>query len=190
MALGDLTTLGNVKQYLGIVSSVTDSDVLLTRMVSALSTFVQTWLNRTIASAAYVDTFDGVGNARFQFNNYPVTAVASLTIDGRVIPAAPVPASAGWTGYVWTPNQIALQGYVFTPGYSNVVVNYTAGFATTPGDIEQAVIEIIALRFKQIQQLGFVSKSIGGETVTFNQKDMNSSTLTLLQNYRRVAPLT
>lgn len=189
MAAGDLTSLANVKQYIGIGTGVTVDDALLGRLISALSTFVQTWLNRTILSAAYVDTIDGLGGSRLQLANYPVSAVSSLTIDGRVIPAAPVPAVQGWRGYVWTPTQIALQGYCFTRGYSNVVVNYTAGFLTTPLDIEQACIEVIALRYKQRDQIGFVSKAIGGETVTFNIKDIPASTQTVLINYRRLAPL-
>ena len=42
--------------------------------------------------------------------------------------------------------------------------------------------------YKQRYQIGFVSKAIGGETVTFNIKDLPASTQTLLLNYRRVAP--
>jgi hypothetical protein len=189
MAAGDLTSLANVKQYIGIATAVTTDDLLLSRLISALSTFVQSWLSRTILSASYTDTVDGVGGSKLQFANYPVTAVSNLLINGRAVPAAAVPAVQGWSGYVWTPTQIALQGYCFTRGYSNIVVNYTAGFAAVPLDLEQACIEVIALRYKQRDQIGFVSKAIGGETVTFNIKDMPASCLTVLQNYRRVAPL-
>lgn len=182
----DLTTLANVKQYSAI--TISTDDALLTRLISALSIFVQTWLNRTIASANYIDTLNGVGGQAVQFQNYPVTAVSSLTIDGRTIPAAPVPITSGWTGYVFDANQIMVSGYRFTRGWQNISVAYTAGFAATPMDIEQACLEIIDLRYKQRQQSGFISKAIGGETVTFDKKDMSASTLTVLQNYRRVAP--
>jgi Phage gp6-like head-tail connector protein len=186
MAVGDLTTLANVKQYSAI--TIATDDQLLTRLISALSTFIQTWLNRTIASASYTDVINGIDSQRVQFANYPVTAVASLTIDGIAVPAAPVPITAYWTGYVFDTQQIMVQGYRFTRGFQNISIAYTAGFATTPLDIEQACLEIIDLRYKQRSQTGFISKSIAGETVTFDKKDMSASTLTLLQNYRRVAP--
>lgn len=186
MATGDLTTLANVKQYSAI--TIATDDALLTRMISALSTFVQTWLNRTIALAPYTDVINGVGGQKVQFANYPVTAVSSLTIDGQVIPAAPSPRTSFWTGYVFDSQQIMVSGYCLTRGFQNIAIAYTAGYATTPADIEQAVLEIIDLRYKQRANQGYVSKSLAGETVTFDKKDMSASTLTLLQNYQRIAP--
>jgi hypothetical protein len=186
VATGDLTTLANVKAYLP-TSNATD-DQLLSRLISALSAFVQTWLNRTIAQAPYTDVINGIGGNRVQFQNYPVTAVTSLTIDGQTVPAAATPVQSGWTGYVFDAQQIMVSGFRFTRGWQNISIAYTAGYATTPLDIEQAVIEIITLRYKQRDQIGFNSKSIGGETVAFSVKDMQPSTLTVLQNYRRVAP--
>lgn len=186
MAAGDLTTLANVKQYSAI--SIATDDALLTRMITALSAFVQTWLNRTIAQAAYTDVLNGIGSQRVQFANYPVTAVSSLTIDGQVIPAAPSPRTSFWTGYVFDTTQIMVSGFCFTRGWQNISIAYTAGYAVTPTDIEQAVLEIIDLRYKQRANQGYVSKSLAGETVTFDKKDMSASTLTLLSNYQRVAP--
>ena len=186
MSSGDLTTLANVKAYAQVTS--TTDDAVLTRMITSLSTMVQTYLNRQIASQSYTDTIDGAGGYRLQFANYPVTAVSIVTVDGISIPAASLPAVSGWTGYVFTPTQIALQGYCFTRGYSNVILNYTAGFASTPADIEEAVIELIAMRYMERTRIGQNSKSIAGETISFNIKDFPATTQTILTNYRRVAP--
>jgi hypothetical protein len=187
MAAGDLTTLANVQQYSNVGAGV--DTALLTRMITALSAFVQSYLGRTIASGNYTDTKDGLDTQRVLFSNYPVSAVSAVLVDGLVIPAATVPVKAGWTGYVWTPTQIALQGYSFTRGYSNVSLSYTAGFAATPPDLEEAVLEIIDLRYKQRDRTGYVSKSIGGETVTFFIKDMPASAVSILEQYVMRAPL-
>ena len=51
MAFGDLTTLADVKAWLQTGQSafpVTD-DALLTRLITAASQLIQTWLNRQIA---------------------------------------------------------------------------------------------------------------------------------------------
>lgn len=187
MAAIDLTTLANVKEYIGVTSG--NDDKLLTRMITALSAYVQSWLSRNFALQAYVETFNGLDNTRMILNNYPIVSVASVMINGVAVPAASLPALSGWTGYVWTSTQLALQGYTFSRGYSNVIVSYTAGFSVTPPDIEQAVIEVIALRYKERDRIGFVSKSIGGETVTFSLKDLPASVQTLLLQYRRMVTM-
>src|SRR5438105_1144611 len=91
MKTGDLTTLANVKSWLGITEST--DDVLLTRLISGFSRYIQSWLNRDIASKQYTETRDGVGAGaggyRMMFNNYPVSSVQSLTIGTYPVVASP-----------------------------------------------------------------------------------------------------
>ena len=58
-----------------------------------------------------------------------------------------------------------------------------------PAEIEQACIEVIAIRYKERDRIGQVSKSIGGETVSFSQKDFPDSVRTILNNYKKVVPM-
>jgi hypothetical protein len=75
-------------------------------------------------------------------------------------------------------------------GPKNVVVAYTAGYSTTPPEVAQACIELIALRYRERTRIGEVSRSLGGaETVAYAQKDMSDAVKTLLQQYRLVAPI-
>jgi Phage gp6-like head-tail connector protein len=195
MAYGDLTTLADVKAWLQTGQSAfppTD-DALLTRLVTAASQYIQTWLNRRIAVADYLEVRDGTGGQRLQFACFPVCAVLSLTIDGISIPPAPPPApSTGLTaGYVFSPTQLSVRGYYFTRRAQNVAFSYTAGYPATPFEIAQACIELVALRYRERTRIGEVSKAIGGgETVSYSQKDMSAPILTLLQQYRVVAPTT
>ena len=194
MAYGDLTTLADVKAWLQTGQSAfppTD-DALLTRLITAASQYIQTWLNRQIAQSDYVEVRDGTGGQRLQFACFPVSAVLSLTIDGVTIPPAPPPSpSAGLTvGYVFSRTQLAVRGYYFTRRTQNVVVTYTAGYPTTPPEIAQACIEMVTLRYRERTRVGEVSRSAGGgETVTYAQKDMSLPIATLLQQYRVVAPI-
>jgi hypothetical protein len=195
MAYGDLTTLADVKAWLQTGQSAfppTD-DALLTRLVTAASEYIQTWLNRRIAVADYLEVRDGTGGQRLQFASFPVCAVLSLTIDGIAIPPAPYPSpSTGLTaGYVFSPTQLSLRGYYFTRQAQNVAFSYTAGYPATPPEIAQACIELVALRYRERTRIGEVSKAIGGgETVSYSQKDMSAPISTLLQQYRMVAPIT
>lgn len=189
MTFGDLTTLANVKAWLQTGQSgfpATD-DALIARLVTAASQYIQTWLSRQIALADYLEVRDGTGGRRLQFACFPVAAVLSLTIDGQAIPRA---ASSGAAGYSFSPTQLAVHGYIFSRGAHNVAVAYTAGYSTTPPEIAQACIELVALRYRERTRIGEVSKSVGGaETVTYSQKDMSDAIKTLLQQYRVVNPV-
>jgi hypothetical protein len=182
MAAGDLTTLDNVKSWLSPPLTTTADDTLLTGLITATSQFIQTWLNRQIATTAYVETRDGNGGERMAFANSPVTAVSSVTIDGLAI----APASDAVTrGYVFSPTMLYLQGWRFTPGFQNVVVSYNAGYESTPPEIAQACVELVCLRYKERDRIGQVSKNLAGEVVAFTQKDMPADVQTLIDQYRR-----
>jgi hypothetical protein len=182
MAVGDLTTLANVKGWFSPPLTSTVDDVLLTRLVTAASQFIQTWLGRQISLQTYTEQRDGTGGRLLAFANVPVTAVTSLVIDGVPIPQAPDTQSPG---FVFSASMLYLQGYRLTRGFQNVAVVYTAGFASTPSEIEQACIELVALRYKERDRIGHVSKSVSGETVSFVQKDMPPDVETVLEQYRR-----
>jgi len=191
MAFGDLTTLADVKAWLqtGQDAFPGTDDVLLARLITAASQFVQSWLNRRIAATDWQEIRDGTGGQRLGFANIPVTAVLSLSIDGLEIP--PSPAGGGFgAGYVFSPTELALRGYVFTRRAQNVIVTYTAGYPVTPPDIAQAAIELVCLRYRERTRIGEVSRALGGgETVTYSQLDMSDDVKLLLSQYRLLAPV-
>jgi len=191
MAFGDLTTLGDVKAWLqtGQTAFPDTDDALLARLITAASQFIQTWLNRQIASADWREARDGTGGQRLAFANIPVTSVLSLSIDGLSIP--PAATHGGFdAGYVFTPTELALRGYVFTHRPQNVFITYTAGYLVTPPDIAQACIELVCLRYRERTRIGEVSRAVSGsETVTYSQRDMSESVKLLLAQYRLVSPV-
>jgi hypothetical protein len=187
---GDLTTLADVKAWLQTGQSafpITD-DALLTRLIGAASRFIESWLNRRILQSDYMEVRDGTGGNRLQFASFPVTAVISLTIDDVVVPPSP---STRTAGYVFSPTQLVVRGYRFTQRPQNVVVVYTAGYATVPPEIAQACIELVALRYRDRTRIGEVSRALGsGATAAYSQKDLSEPVKAILQQYRAVAPVT
>ncbi len=191
MAFGDLATLDNVKAWLqtGQNPFPDTDDALLSQLITAASQFIQTWLARQIAPTDYQEVRDGSGGQRLAFANFPVTAVLSLTIDGLTIPSAPT--DGGFSaGYVFTPTELALRGYVFTRRAQNVIVTYTAGYAATPPDVAQACIELVCQRYRERSHIGEQTRAVGGnETVTYALTDMSPDVKLLLSQYRMVAPV-
>ncbi|MBR8248689.1 phage head-tail connector protein [Burkholderia cenocepacia] len=200
MATSDLTTLANAKQWVLVNTAVTGDDAMLTRLITAASQFVQTYLNRTIASTAYNERYTGSGSNTLALPNYPITAVSSVAIRGVPIAASPDGVQVGYTfddrflylignvGFSAFPNGSDGQFPKWPP--RGVQVSYTAGFASTPLDIEQAVLELIGLKYAGDRtHFGQVSKTVNGEVVSFSMADMPASVRTLLNNYRKVVPV-
>lgn len=182
--MADLTTVANAKAWMGVKTA--DDDALIARLISAVSGYIETWTNRRFAQAAYVEGRDGNGGTLLAFADYPVSAVASVTVDGQAIPSA---AAVGDVGYRFDETRLWLTGYAFTRGRANVRLAYTAGYASVPPEIEQACLELVALRYKERDRIGHQSKALAGETVAFIVKDMPDSVRTILNNYRKVISL-
>jgi hypothetical protein len=186
MAAGDLTTSDAVKAWLNSQGVADDGN--LEGWVSAYSQAVQSWLSRTIASASYSPALDGHGTRRILLENYPITAVASLAVDGVSIPAASGPPYC--SGYVFNAHSVSLYGYCFTVGYGNIQINYTAGYSSVPTDIAQACIEWLADGYRSRDRIGMRSKSLAGSEVAgYAIVPMPPRVKMLLQPYKRVAPL-
>ncbi len=182
----ELANVEQVKNYLGI-TNVSD-DALLTRLTKAASGFIQTWLNRDLGQSTYTETRNGTGGDTMLFVNYPVTDVAAVTINGASIPPSP---SAMQRGFVHDDNALYLRNATFERGRLNVSLTYTAGYPEdeVPAELTQACIELVANRYREKDRIGLVSKGLAGETITFSMKDMPNDVRTVLQNYKKVAPL-
>ncbi len=196
---GDLTTLANLEEYLGLTvppltnppSAATES--MLSRLISAASNYMQTWMSRTIALQSYSEVRNGINGNRIVLKESPIVSVQSLNINGTVVPVRP-PLGPGasipppW-GYVNDDISIMLTGYRFCQGYQNIYVVYTAGYATTPPDIEQACIDLIGDWFKYRDRIGKASEGIEGQTISFLNPAISARALGVMQTYKRVYPV-
>lgn len=187
MATGDLTTTDAVKAFLGINADAVHDDAVIGSLVTACSQYVQTWMNRRILTGQYDETRNGNGKHFMMVQEFPVTKVTAVNINGRDI--AP---SNGLTepGYFFKDRVIFLRGgYTFDRGIGNVSISYEAGYAKCPEDLAQSVAEMVAHRYKERDRIGHASKSIGGETVAFTITDFPVQVKTILNNYKQVFAL-
>ncbi len=202
MAANDLTTRANVKAYAGLAAD--DANDILDRLITAASTFIQRYTNRDIVQGTYTEVRSGNGGVALVLSQFPVTAIASLVVDGIAIAPRATPTGSGYvqeqTGQRPSGRRILLSGYRFTKGVGNVTVQYTAGYigpnpgpATIPFDIEQACIELTALAFRQRSRIGDQSKTVGAggghETVAYFMQAMTPATRAILDQFQDVVPL-
>lgn len=175
--MSDLCALADVKAFLGITT--TANDAVLSALITNVSAAIESYCNRTFASTSYTETRNGQGGCRLFLANGPVTAVASVSVDGVAIPPAPDALSSG---YLVDANTVYLRGYCFTRGVQNVMVTYTAGFAAVPGDVAQACIESVAAHFAKRDRIDKASETLGTQqTISYSQADMPAAVKTALK---------
>ncbi len=183
----DLTTLDAVKAWLPDMASVTSSDALLGRLITAASQAVCAYTGRAGFDVdSYSELYDGRSRPFIVLRQWPALQVTSVFASACYQPLACTlePPVAGGGA-----QKLMLADGRFPYGVSNVTVSYTAGYASTPADVEQAVIELVGERFRTRERIGLTAKTLGGqETTAFATSAFNATIAALLAPYRRVIP--
>jgi len=173
-----LTTTANLRAWLGLTTVSPEVEAQLNRVVEAVSAAVRSYLNRDVLATERTETYDGTGSDLLVLRQAPVLSVARVQLNGQDVPPS---------SFRITQTALVRTAGTWRHGWGNLVITYTAGYATVPFDLEQAVLELAALRWKERDRIGLVSKGFGQETTTF-LRDMPSHVRDTLNNYRRVVP--
>jgi hypothetical protein len=180
---GWLTSLERVKDYLR--DTGTENDPWYEQMIGAVTDAVQSYCDRLFAEAAYSEKYDGNGKDQLRLKQYPISAVTSLAIDDDAVDLT----DADEYQLYADEGIICLPYGIFSKGRRNVEVAYTAGYSTIPEDLEQAVIEWIALKWHERQEnrIGITNKggNVAG-SLSFAQDDIPPEVRKILDLYRRL----
>lgn len=173
-----LTTLEKVKEWLNL-QAVTTDDVLLQRLIDAASAFVESWLGFAVMRHEVVKWTDGNGKDELVLASSHILTINSITIDSRTIPPDQYRHADWW---------IVLNNGCFSRGRRNICIKYDMGFDSVPADIENAVIDLIGLAYNERDRIGFQSKSLASETVSFFTGALSDRSKMALQQYMQVVP--
>jgi hypothetical protein len=184
VAAGDFTTLAAVKDWLGLTSSA--EDALLARLITNTSADIVNYLGRSVLTASFAEKRDGTGGDRIMAAGYPIAAVQSVYVNGVLLPQSIDGVRA--VGWGFDSRGFTYVGGRWPMGRRNVWLNYTAGFATPPSDIDQACLDWVSFRYREKDRIGNASKSVAGETVSFITTPMPSTVKSSLASYCKVVP--
>lgn len=177
MALVETT---DVRNFLSL--AVDQDEDLLLSLIAAASAFVLKYIDvEGFEIKSYTQKYNGTGSNVLCPDNRPITAVASLAIDGIAVSAS---INCSDAGYVFDKYGIYLRSHRFCEGVMNVDVTYSAGYAVVPDDIKQAVIEIVAEKYQRRLRVGISSKTIGQESIAFSQNDLTPHARIVLNQYK------
>jgi hypothetical protein len=169
----DLTTLDAVKAWLDKTADT--ADVQLQRLITAESKAIERAIQRPVLAETRTDFIQGYGSATIMPPATPIQSIEKVLVDGMPVEVQH-DALTIWlkSGGAWPKN-------------SRIQVTYTAGYDSVPYDLEQACIELVALRYKERDKVGVISKGIGGESVAY-VASMPVSVENLIAPYKKVAP--
>jgi hypothetical protein len=129
MAANDLTTLSDVKAWLGRTD--TNSDALLASLITRASRQIYSWLQRPLLLPHAVSE-SREGGRVLVLREWPVLAISSLTIDGIAIPQASS-STSGWSLDAWNgvppgrQQTVSLRDHARSP----VHIAYQSGYQIT-----------------------------------------------------------
>jgi hypothetical protein len=155
---------------------------------------IQSYTSRDLFPQDYTEVRNGPGGPRLTLLQFPVTAVSSVTVNGRAVPQATTPTGPGWLAddreVYLTPSAAVDGGAVglFPRGFQNVVVEYEAGYATIPADLVNACVQQVGYEFRASTRIGERSKTLGAaQTVGYLTDDWLPGVLATINRYRRVS---
>ncbi|MBU1275206.1 MAG: phage gp6-like head-tail connector protein [Proteobacteria bacterium] len=191
-----LTSLAQVKQYLGL--SATTHDALLEGLVEAISAQFNAFCGRKLMARDYSHLsqdpaydpdnalLSGSGYPELLLPQYPILSLTALKVEGRDISAS----EGGGTGWVLDSGAgvLGLLGQVFPRGAHNVGLVYRAGFASAPPDLAQAAVEQTAVRFQESAagqgRLGVSARTLADGSVSYHSGALLPQVKAVLERYR------
>ena len=198
--MSNLTTLAAACLWLDVPQG--SNDVVINRLITAISATMQAWLGYNVTQQTYTSSFNGRGGCRLFIPECgpaaPLTAVSSLTINGTAVPAGTMQAGGQTSGYFFDDKSIGVIGWEFCRGFQNISATYTTGNTIVPPGIEQACLDWIQLEYALTEtetNLGISEikagdteiKYAGRSAVTDPKKiPLPPSILTALSPFRRV----
>lgn len=188
--MGSLATIAQIKEFLNI-SSVT-YDTFATNLLARASAFIEMQCSRVFAETEYKELYDGNGGCELFLDNYPIISLTKFSEDYDIatatinddIDVATILLQKD-TGL------ISPTDFTISKGIRNIYVEYKAGYATIPADVQQVCIELCARKFKESDvnpaggRIGVTAKSVMSENVTFSFSDMSAMHKDILKAYKR-----
>lgn len=161
--MADVVTLADVRAHLRIPAANTQDDTMLQGFISAATDVIRTECGDVVPTS-YEDTHDG-GRCYIFLRHIPVLSVENITegwgyqdydLDFQEVNVQPSGSTFAYSIDSHVSGRISRRsaGNVvipFVPGYSNIVVRYTAGRKTVPGAVRLAGLELVGHWYQNSQ---------------------------------------
>ena len=178
-------TLEEVKGFMGMTGSVSETDDFLESLIDRVSTLFESYMGRKILSREYTEYHNGRGlSVLFPEQPY-ITTISGVWDDEGWSWASSSEIDS--TEYrVSFNNYITLKDTILGDFAQNIKIIYTAGFSAVPDDLKHACITEIVRAYKNRNQVDIVSRTLADGSVNFSAKDLLPLTKLTLDSYRNI----
>lgn len=166
-----MISVQELKDYL--VISNNDEDMIIQSIIDSETKRINEFCNTDFSFKRYEITFIGNGKP-FVILSKRISNIIEITIDGQQVNLSDI--------YFNRLGITNIKGKPFNSG-SIVKIKADLGFEVIPNDIKQALIELVALRFKERDRVGQNTKNLGSEQLSFITTEMTDSIKNKLKNY-------
>lgn len=178
-----LTTLANVKSYLGISSS--SFDTLLEVLIDNVTEFVEGKLGgRRIKTETYTDELYDGGNTEIFLRQFPVTDLTKIQHRSGEI-SNPTFNDFNANDFILYEGGGFIHFFGGTPkGHLNLRFTYVAGFGEIPDDIEMIAKQLVAKAFDQRKSQGKSSERLENSSIDWTTM-LSPEQKSVLARYRK-----
>jgi len=196
-----IITAANVKSYMGIATATDTWDTEIGNLVTRIQALAEMYCDRKFESADYSydsdsddydsdrAVYDGDGTNLLITKEWPIISVTTVRINETAIDESTSIYNTGWFIRSKEKGFIGLRGYNFSGGIQNIELTYSAGYATVPTDLVQALIEECAIKVREgpkDHQLGVSSiAAADGSIAMLTVEDLSAHTKMVLDSYAR-----
>lgn len=168
-----LTSVADVKETLGIGSSVTTYDNLITRKINQATEMIIGYCNRRFdEQTGVVEYYDGTDLQQLLLRNRPVTATTTFVLQSRNTSLNDDDFTTVPTDQYFVDTAAGVVDGIasFSGSYDRYKVTYSYGWATIPSDIAEACASIAAYLFNNdpSQSAGISQKEEGTRKLTYS----------------------
>lgn len=168
-----LVGLSDVKETLGIASSVTTYDNLITRKINQATEMIVGYCNRRFDEQTnVVEYYDGTYSQQLLLRNRPVTDTTTFSLQARNTSLNDVDFTTIPSNEYFVDTAAGVVDGVssFSGSYDRFKVTYSYGWATIPSDIAEACATVAAFLVNNdpSQNAGISQKEEGTRKITYS----------------------
>lgn len=164
-----LTTVADVKETLGIASSVTTYDNLITRKINQATEMIEGYCGRRFKAADYTEYYDGSGIDQLLLRNRPINTLTSLGYRNTSQNDDDFSAVNSDDFYIDNNAGVLEALSSFWGRYDRWKVVYNAGYTTIPSDLAEACASLAAYLYSNdgSQVAGVTQKKEGTREIHY-----------------------
>lgn len=138
-----LTNLSDVKESLGIASSDTTKDNLITRKINQATRQIEKYCQRRFASTTYTnEEYNATQIDELVLKNYPIITFTTLDVRNTGLNEDSWETITTDLYFVDTNSGVIYSDFRFNGRWKRFRATYTAGYATIPEDLAEACVSL------------------------------------------------